>query len=157
MVQRASLGLDSRPTLAPLDLVKRGIQGVLHRIGYQVQRFPAPNSYDRHIRALVSSLDVNCVIDVGAHTGEFYRFMRRVGYSGRIVSFEPVPDSFARLRREAAEDPNWRGYDLALGAERGLKPINVPDSTGFTSFLRPNTYCQQRFPHARWEGRTLEV
>jgi FkbM family methyltransferase len=156
MSHRHSFILDSRPALAALDLAKRVIQGALHRLGYQVQQFPAPHSYERHIRGLLLRLDVNCVIDVGAHKGEFYRLLRQAGYSGTIVAFEPLPDSFVQLCREAAGDQNWRGYNLALGTETGLKSINVPDSAGFTS-LRPNTYCEQRFPHARWEGRTVDV
>jgi len=157
MIHKHSLTLDSRPAVTPLDLVKRGIQSVLNRLGYQVLQYPAPHSYERHIRELLLGLDVNCVIDVGAHKGEFYRLLRQTGYSGTIVSFEPLPDSFVQLRREAAGDQNWRGYNLALGTETGLKSINVPHSTGFTSFLRPNTYCEERFPHVRWEGRTVDV
>jgi FkbM family methyltransferase len=157
MIQKHSLTLDSRPAVTPLDLVKRGIQSVLNRLGYQVLQCPAPHSYERHIRELLLGLDVNCVIDVGAHEGEFYRLLRQAGYTGAIVSFEPLPESFIELRREAAGDPKWRGYNLALGTETGRKAINVPDSTGFTSFLRPNAYCEERFPHARWEGRTVDV
>jgi FkbM family methyltransferase len=137
--------------------VKRQVQGLLNRRGYQVLAFPAPQSYERHIRALLSTLDVNCVIDVGAHMGEFYQLLRGLGYAGRIVSFEPVPQSFDVLRRTAAGDRAWRGYNMALGREAGRKAINVPDSTGFASFLRPNEYCEARFPHARWRGRTVDT
>jgi len=30
------------------------------------------------------------VIDVGAHLGQFGRLVRRLGYEGTIISFEPV-------------------------------------------------------------------
>lgn len=137
--------------------VKRGIQRVLNRFGYQIQRFPGQHSHERHLRALFSTLAVNCVIDVGAHEGEFYRFLRQSGYAGRVVSFEPLPESFALLQRVAANDPHWRAINVALGREAGTLPINVPDSSGFASFLQPNTYSQERFPKAHWEGRTVTV
>ena len=82
---------------------------------------------------------------------------RQTGYDGRIVSFEPVPESFEQLRRVAESDPHWCGYDIALGHEAGTLPINVPDSTGFASFLQPNAYCEERFPHVHWDGRTVVV
>jgi FkbM family methyltransferase len=147
----------AQPAVSPLGLVKRGIQRVLNYIGYQLQRFPTQYSYERHIQALFAVLCVNCVIDVGAHEGEFYQLLRQTGYGGRIVSFEPVPESFVQLRRVAEGDPHWLGYNVALGHDAGTLPINIPDSTGFASFLQPNTYCEERFPHAHWEGRTATV
>jgi FkbM family methyltransferase len=146
-----------QPMASPLALVKRGIQRVLNRIGYQLLPFPAPHSYERHILALFARLAVNCVIDVGAHEGEFYQLLRQTGYGGRIVSFEPIPESFEQLWRVAQGDPHWRGYNVALGREAGMLPINVPDSTGFASFLQPNVYCEERFPNAHWGGRTVDV
>ena len=67
------------------------------------------------LNLIFSTLGVNCVIDVGAHVGEFYQLLRHLGYVGRVVSFEPVPESFAKLKRVAATDPHWRGYNVALG------------------------------------------
>src|SRR5256886_1403760 len=152
-----SAGVADQSAVGPRGLFKRGLQRIFKRFGYQIMRFPAPHSHERHIRRLLSTLAVNCVLDVGAHEGEFYQLLRQTGYGGRVVSFEPVPDSFARLQRVAAGDPHWRGYNVALGREAGTLPINVPDSTMFASFLRPNDYCQERFPHAHWDGRTESV
>jgi len=152
-----SASVADQSAVGPLGLLKRGIQHIFKRFGYQIMRFPALHSHERHIHKLLSTLAVNCVLDVGAHKGEFYQFLRRAGYGGRVVSFEPLPESFARLRQVAAGDPDWRGYNVALGRETGTLPINVPDSTGFASFLRPNDYCRERFPVAHWDGRTVIV
>ncbi len=152
-----SAGVGDQSAVGPRGVLKRGIQRIFKRFGYQIMRFPALHSHERHIGRLLSTLAVNCVLDVGAHEGEFYQLLRQTGYGGRVVSFEPVPDSFARLQRVAAGDPHWRGYNVALGREAGTRPINVPDSTMFASFLRPNDYCQERFPQAHWAGRTVSV
>lgn len=138
-------------------VLQQGLQFVAHRLGYQITKFPSKESYDAYLRVMLLALAIDCVIDVGAHFGEFYTALRKNGFKGRIVSFEPVPTSFDRLCRTTAGDTNWRGYNVALGTEHGTQDINLPDSTGFASFLRPNEYCQERFPHARWSGRTVSV
>ena len=39
---------------------------------------------------MLRATDVNCVIDVGANVGQFGIALRRAGYRGCIVLFEPV-------------------------------------------------------------------
>ena len=87
--------------------------------------------------ALFDMYGVNCVIDVGAHEGEYAQRLRSGGYDGRIASFEPVPGAFEALAREAEGDPAWRVHQLALGREDGTTTMNVVPGT--LSSLRPPT------------------
>ena len=87
--------------------------------------------------ALFEMYGVNCVVDVGAHEGEYAKRLRAGGYDGRIVSFEPVPRAFAELERAAADDPDWHVHQLALGREQGVTTINAVPGT--LSSLRPPT------------------
>jgi FkbM family methyltransferase len=70
---------------------------------------------DEHIAWMLRELDINCVLDVGANTGQYGRRLRRAGYRGRIVSFEPVREFAKKLRDVASEDPDWHVFELALG------------------------------------------
>jgi len=87
--------------------------------------------------ALFEMYGVNCVIDVGAHEGEYAMRLRSGGYGGRIVSFEPVPRACEQLARNAADDPDWMVHQLALGREEGAATINAVPGT--LSSLRPPT------------------
>jgi FkbM family methyltransferase len=87
--------------------------------------------------ALFEMYGVNCVIDVGAHEGEYAKRLRDGGYEGRIVSFEPVPRAFAELERVAAADSDWHVHRLALGRKEGVTTMNAVPGT--LSSLRPPT------------------
>ena len=64
--------------------------------------------------ALLSGLGIRTVIDVGASWGQFGDTIRRAGYSGRIISFEPLSDPYQRLLRHTAQDPLWDCINIAL-------------------------------------------
>ena len=143
-----------RPLLSGLkSSIKRGVRA----LGYQVARYPPADSYEAQLARFLKGLNINLVLDVGAHEGEYYRKLREVGYRGRIASFEPVPESFKRLESVASGDENWRGYQLALGNRPCRRDIKVPRSTGFASFLEPNAFYDERFPYAHWNGERVEV
>jgi FkbM family methyltransferase len=91
---------------------------------------------------LLRELAVNVVLDVGANVGQYARGLRRSGYRGRIVSFEPVSALAAELRKAAADDPDWLVYDCALGDEETTTEINVargPSRPALVSSLLPSS------------------
>ena len=65
-------------------------------LGLAIRRFPVVGSLAAELKMMIADLDLDGVVDVGAHHGEFTEFLRRdVGYAGPVVSFEPVPEAFA--------------------------------------------------------------
>jgi len=115
------------------------------RVGCQIGRLPSVELLGTHLRELFGQLEINCVLDVGAHVGQYGRFLRNIGYTGRIVSFEPVLANFAQLEQLRATDPNWTALRMALGNREGTMPINVANVTQFSSFLSPSRYSLDEF------------
>ena len=118
-------------------LVERARDGLRH-FGLDVTRYPDRGSVAWGLTRLLDDLAINIVLDVGAHYGEYGTLLRRIGYRGRIVSFEPVPASFERLRACAMGDPHWQVHQIALGAADGEQPFNVTAATDLSSFLVPD-------------------
>jgi len=71
--------------------------------------------------------------------------MRRLGFQGRIISFEPVQQCFEDLAQSAEGDGNWEAHRLALGASDGVLTMNVTRDDVFSSFLRPNREAHRMF------------
>jgi FkbM family methyltransferase len=78
---------------------------------------------------------VDLVIDVGASDGDYAKELRRLGYRGRIASFEPLPQEMSRLNRRMRNDAAWTGYGWALGDEDGQMPIHVAGNSSSSSIL----------------------
>jgi FkbM family methyltransferase len=89
-----------------------------------------------YLQRLLSILNIDCVIDVGANRGQYGRWLRSLGFGGLIVSFEPNPTAFAKLQQHASE--NWLCFPFALGSEEAELPFNIMADDVFSSFHAPS-------------------
>lgn len=108
-----------------------------------------------HVVGLLTKYQVNCVFDVGANSGQYARRLRRFGYTGRIVSFEPASATFAKLQRAAKGDFAWQAHQCALGREEATQSMNVDWNT-MNSLLPPSDYGKDRYKRFS-KTRTEEI
>lgn len=100
------------------------------------------------LRELLTRLEINCVLDVGAHEGGYGRLLREIGYRGEIVSFEPASEPFSLLSVRSRQDGRWRAHRMALGDRSGSRILNVTRERNFSSFLAPGASARTWFPGA---------
>ena len=122
----------------PRRLFRRAIDRLSARLGFEL--IPAWRAktleQSRHLAALLAQLQVDVVLDVGANVGGFWDLLRsHVGYRGRIISFEPVPEVYELLAAAAGGDPLWQGAQIALGDSEGELQMNVTQRSTMSSFL----------------------
>ncbi|MBB4933839.1 FkbM family methyltransferase [Lipingzhangella halophila] len=122
---------------------------------FQMQKAAQDYMGARHVAALLRHYQVNCVFDVGANIGQYGRRLRQHGYTGRIVSFEPVATMTEKLRRAAENDPEWWVYPYALGREERVDTINVVYGS-MSSILDPTTFGNERYKRFR-NTRSQEI
>lgn len=91
------------------------------------------------LRRCLTAHRINLVLDVGANTGEFVRKIRRLGYHGPVVSFEPDPEVFARLSSSWGADRAWKGCCYALGDADGQRTFHVATDSRLSSLLTAKT------------------
>lgn len=90
-----------------------------------------------HIAWILDRMEVTCVLDVGANRGQFAKRLRRAGYRGRIVSFEPLPEVAEILEKAAADDPDWYVRRWGLGDVTDAMEMEVAGGQARMSSLRP--------------------
>jgi FkbM family methyltransferase len=133
--------------MLPMHTLKRFIRKALRKQGYDIISFPYPEGIPLggHLFRVFSQLEINCVIDVGAHYGEYGSFLRRIGYEGWIISFEPISANFRLLGERSGHDPRWVAHRLGLGERSGTSSINVTTNSVFSSFLPPNAFAAKKY------------
>jgi FkbM family methyltransferase len=114
---------------------KSGIRKAIRGMGFDLVRFSAQEHALVRRRLLLESLGIDLVLDVGANAGQYASGLRELGYEGRIVSFEPLPEAFARLQRAAASDGRWEVRPFALGAQEAQAPLHVAGNSYSSSLL----------------------
>src|SRR3954464_2608279 len=94
--------------------VKAAIRAIANAAGYDIVGYDGQNSRTRLAR-LLARHRISLILDVGANKGHFGWDMRELGYKGRMVSFEPLKDAFAKLQGAVASDAAWQAVHLGLG------------------------------------------
>ena len=95
----------------------RKLKNALRSRGYDIVRHKElPELLDLH--------RVDIVFDIGANDGGYATELRQSGWSGPLVSFEPQPATFSRLKQRFEGDSQWSGHQIGLGSDA------VPDHIG---------------------------
>ena len=109
---------------------------IVQLVGLDVSRFP-DNDPGYHRASLLARHEIDHVFDVGASDGRFGSELRRFGYSGHIVSFEPLPNAYTKLADRASGDSLWTTVPHALGADSREVILNVAGNDGASSSILP--------------------
>jgi len=133
------------------------IQDMFRALGLEVG-FAAKAATQRNtLQSLFKDYPVDFVLDVGANAGQYGQLLRRCGYRGRIVSFEPLAAAHGKLSVCASADGNWIVAErAAIGAAPKRTTINVAGNSSSSSLLRMNVRHSEAEPRSAFVG-TEEV
>lgn len=109
---------------------------------------PSLSYFDTRRLQFLDAHAIDVVMDVGANEGQFALNLRRCGYTGRIISFEPLPEAYARLREHAQGDARWEVINSAVGETDGCLEINVSETTDCSSFLDMSARHLMTYPNS---------
>jgi len=112
------------------------VRAALRRAGLTVHRYSPATVPDARIQALLAHHQIDLVLDVGANAGQYAMALRHAGYSGQILSFEPLRDAWERCTANASGDRLWSvAPQMALGATEGRAEVHVAKNSVSSSIL----------------------
>ena len=95
-----------------------------------------PSKATRNLTRVLEHHGIDLVFDVGANVGQYADRLRRGGYRGRIVSFEPQSKAHEALARAAANDPDWTvAPRIAIGDSDRPVTLNLSAESDMSSVL----------------------
>ena len=113
------------------EYAKIALRSSLHRHNLDLVRSP----YPVRVATALRYLGVRTALDIGANIGQYGSALRSSGFTGRIVSCEPLADAFGHLARRAGSDPSWTALHTAVGDALGTIEINVSANSFSSSVL----------------------
>jgi FkbM family methyltransferase len=138
-------------------MLKETVRQTLRKLGLAVHRYvppipppPAP------IISLLKKFEIDLVLDVGANKGQFATLIRRGGYTGNIVSFEPLSSAYSELLQTSEGDTKWDVYPrCAVGDHEGEVEINIAGNSLSSSILPMLESHRNAAPESAYEGKEV--
>lgn len=106
---------------------------------------------DGKIALTLRAQNIDLIIDIGANKGQSRDLYREHGFTGEIISLDPVPSLQDILQAKAKKDPHWSVLPpLALGDKNGEIEFNVCDeATDLSSILPSSESLKTALPNAK--------
>lgn len=128
----------------------------LRNLGVEVHKYSMSASPPGQIVASLHQFGIDLVLDVGANTGQFVSEIRRCGYAGRAVSFEPLSLAHGGLMRSAAGDTLWEVFPrCAIGDRNGEVEINIAGNSVSSSILPMLESHRSAAPETAYQGKEI--
>lgn len=106
------------------------------RFGIDLVRYPQADPLWA-ITQMIRHHRIDLVLDVGANDGGFAVGIRRCGYSGPLISFEPLAQPYERLRARSKRDSSWNAIQCAIGDEARKVQVHVAGNMAASSSVLP--------------------
>lgn len=124
--------------------------------GLEILKYPTPE-LDRRIK-LLKNYNIDVILDVGANIGQYGSELRNIGYTGRIISFEPTSEAFAKLEKIASKDKLWQVNNMSLGERDGESTINIAKNSVSSSILKDLPQLTDSAPEAAFiKKETIKI
>jgi len=139
-----------------LPIFRALVKKPLNLIGLDLVRYREHYSLGGY--AYLSSLAIETVIDVGAHSGEFCQMITKVLPSSSIFCFEPLREEFRQLAYRMRGRPRFNAFNYALGDRNGTVEMYRNEYSQSSSLLPMAALHKRAFPYTERETtETVEL
>jgi FkbM family methyltransferase len=95
--------------------------------------------------------NIDTLIDVGANQGQFALAWKRFYPQSKVFSFEPVPETFQKLKTNTSGQKNIEVINMGLGNASGTLTIYKNGHSHASSFLKVSGFQKEHIPETSME------
>lgn len=110
------------------------IRKIINPFKLDLKKYPSLEL--RRRKKLLEHYQISKILDVGANSGQYALETRKLGYKGKIISFEPVKSVYNELKKKAEKNSLWECYNYGLGDNDVDLEINISQNTFSSSILK---------------------
>ena len=134
-------------------MLKKTIKKLARSLGVDLKRYNVQTSEAAKMQRLLAYHNIDLVFDVGANIGQYAKLLRELGYSGRIVSFEPLSSAYSQLKAVSKKEPLWEiAPQTAIGNQEGEIIINIAGNSQSSSALPMLDAHLESAPESAYSG-----
>lgn len=132
----------------PKIILTNALKSILRKQGYDVRRYFDGSNEETSTVLALKNFGISKVIDIGANQGQYGIMLRECGFSGEILSFEPLPTIHDILKENARKYPPWRvAPRAAIGERNGETQLHVASNSASSSILRLSDLHRKAAPN----------
>lgn len=136
--------------------IKHELRKFLWKVGYDISRFTPTSHPLARRKQILESYQIDTVLDIGANSGQFAQELRGdIGYTHRILSFEPLSTAFKLLKANAKDDPAWEVFNCAIGDTEEKREINIAGNSYSSSLLEMLPSHLKSAPNSKFIGKEV--
>ncbi|WP_273426992.1 FkbM family methyltransferase [Marinobacter sp.] len=120
------------------DNIRKELKRIYYRRQINKNEFKSPELEYQFIEKYVKTGD--WVIDVGANVGHYTRRFAEIVGHGRVIAFEPHPETFAMLAANVEDLGNTTLINAALSDKFGEVGFSVPHFNLYEASVDPNSH-----------------
>ena len=117
--------------------MKRIIQEIIKTAGFKLTRIKSISNPSFQLYLGFQKFNIDLVFDIGANIGQFALEVQEIGFSGKIISFEPLSDAYIKLVNASKKNNGkWLVHErCAIGDKNEEIRINISGNSVSSSIL----------------------
>ncbi len=136
-------------------MVKKLVKGIFRKFGFEIRR----KLTERQLKEIenkklvsdnkwLTDYNFRTIIDIGANEGQFAHKMRMLFPEAVIISFEPIPQEYEKLKNSFKNDNKFIAFNVGLGDKECTADLWLNEYTPSSSLLKMKKHLNH-FLHAR--------
>lgn len=131
-------------------MYKKIIKNIFKKFGLEIKKYNPQDDFNFLITRCIKKFQIDCFWDVGANIGQTGESIRKHGYTGNILSFEPQEEAYKKLLKNSFNDRKWKIYEKCGLGQNGFKKINISKNSVSSSFLEMENLHIDKNPESKF-------